>query len=45
MSITATREVVEVSVTATRNGQSIVLQPILIKSEGGFDGIVNGGTP
>lgn len=44
MSITATRQVIEVEVTATRNGQSVVLQPILVKGGEAFDGIIDGGT-
>lgn len=44
MSIIATRNVISVTITASRDGNSIKLQPILNKNGEGFNGIVNGGT-
>ena len=45
MSITVTREVKQVTVTVTREGKEIKLQPIISKSsDSGFDGTVDGGT-
>ena len=46
MSIEITREVKDITVVVTRNGKEVILQPTISRvTDGGFDGIVNGGTP
>lgn len=38
------REVKQVTITATRDGKTVVLQPVISRSGDGFDGVVDGGT-
>lgn len=42
--MTVTRTVKQVTINVTRNGNSIKIQPVLIKDGEAFDGIVDGGT-
>lgn len=42
--IEITRNITPVTITVTREGKEVILQPIISKNNGGFDGIVDGGT-
>jgi len=43
--MTVTQNVNKITITATQNGNDINIQPVIMKNAGGFDGIVDGGTP
>jgi len=44
--IEVSQNIIEVTIVAEQGGISVELQPVLvINGGGGFDGIVNGGTP
>ena len=43
--IEASQNINQVTIVAEQGGISVILQPVLVINDGGFDGIVNGGTP